>query len=181
MLRFRLGARASASALVAVGLISFGCASRPATDTPLVVSADEPATVAALDRSGRREVQGAFNDLAAGRQAVERPSRSASPRGRWQDVYLATLYACDDLEAAVTASRQTPDRWEFDLRTAEDWPGTLLVSRRSDEQVFDARAKVGVFGDRVEQAELLVKAFEAHMAAFGQKRVFQAPDAGQQP
>ena len=152
-----------------------GCATRRASETPLVDDPDETDQVAALNAAHSAEVRHAFAGLAHGHEASSAPTAASSPRGRWSDVHLAVLYACDDTQMAVlhkTATDEGLGGWEYALRTAEDMPVALVVRRMPEPEIYDATASVGLFGDDTDRAAALLKAFDRHMAAFGRKRQF---------
>lgn len=162
-----------------------GCAGTPpaAAETGLTRQPDEPAYVASLSDSQQAEVRSAFESLAAGSGAVTRPV--PAERGRWSDVYSAVLYACDDVEMAVVSRKHQKadsegygagvgERWEFGLRTVEDWPGTFIVDRvadaaDSDAPIYRATAMIGQFKDRTDRAQALLDAFERQLRLFGRK------------
>jgi hypothetical protein len=154
-----------------------GCTAKPAAATPLVVIDPlEPASVGVLTDSQRMQVERAFDDLAPGHKAGAKPTPAPSERGRWSDVHLAVLYACDEIEAAVVQRTKHEWGWEYHLRTAEDWPGTLMIRRADTARVYEASAIIGIFGDRTERATALIEAFAEQMRDFGSKRQFPEED-----
>jgi hypothetical protein len=174
----RIAGACAAVALVGGHLIlTTGCSSKPAAATPLVVIDPlEPASVGVLSDSQQRQVEGAFDDLAQGHTAGAIAKPAPSERGRWSDVHLAVLYACDEIEAAVVQRTKRDWGWEYYLRTAEDWPGTLMIRRADAARVYEASASIGIFGDRTERAEALLEAFAEQMRDFGRKPQFPEDD-----
>jgi hypothetical protein len=83
---------------------------------------------------------------------------------------MAAVYACDDIEAAIVRRIQHDWGWEYRIRTVEDWPGVLRVHRTADERIYQSTATIGLFGDRTDRAQALLKAFDEQMEAFARKR-----------
>jgi len=160
----------------AIGLA--GCArERPAAESASFRDPAEPTYVRTLSPEQQRQATAAFRDLARGEVQRQRPAPAAGAAGeggeegvRWSDVPLAVLYACDEIEAAVTRQAEHDWGWEFAIRTVEDWPATLRVRRADPPRIYDASASVGVFGDRTDRAAALLAAFDEQMRAFGRKR-----------
>ncbi len=123
-------------------------------------------------RSERGAVENTFASLSRGHAASAAPTPAPASRGRWADVHLAVLYACDDTEMAVVSRTEHDWGWQYRVRTVEDWPGTLTIHRIESDQVYEATAIIGVFNDRAERADSLITAFEKHMAEFGRKKQF---------
>jgi hypothetical protein len=105
----------------------------------------------------------------------EGPERPApAPYGvRWSDIPLA-LYEtgfAEGVELAVYRTTVTPDRYEFELRTVEGWPGELVIVRVEGDEVYRIeQASIGRFPDEpacVERADALVKELRLQLERLG--------------
>lgn len=126
-----------------------------------------------LDRQDQQRVDSTFAGLAVGHKAVDPPSVAAAPtRMRWSDVEIAVVYACDEAEMAVvsTSLNEEKTRYQFQLKTIEDWPGELIVERVDDVRVYLATVCIGLFNNHPDRAEKLRSALESQMKSFGKKR-----------
>lgn len=139
----------------------------------------------------------AMQSVARGHTPSEVPGRA--PHGvRWSDVRFAADLAATDTEMAILrieplredvgVSRIEPLRappagspareedpgsgWRFVLVTIGDAPGELIVLRRYPPVIYQARASIGVFGDRDDLADNLLDAFDTRMRELGLKKDF---------
>ena len=164
---------ALAAILFALAALAGGCSSRPAAEVALARQPEEPVLTGTMTSAQQREIEGGFESLADGRTAVSRPV-VAPLGGRWSDVYPAVVEACDEIEAAVVSKKLYDWGWEIHIRTVEEWPGTLTIRRAMPESkeisIYEATAVIGLYGDRTERAEALLKAFHERLRAFGRKR-----------
>jgi hypothetical protein len=103
------------------------------------------------------------------------PPQAAGPRGRWSDVPLAAEAAALEAEMAIFRVIELPGSYEFVLRTIDDRPARLNVTKRDDPRVYDAEAEVGRFGNDNETRDALLRHFDEFMARFGRKRSIQEP------
>jgi hypothetical protein len=179
------GLRASLAAVAAAGVLS-GCggALPPAASTNRPLAGDEalPGRADQVLTAGQEETAlRALDGIAAGQRPVNPPG--PAPGGtRWSDVPAAVASACDDPGVEMTVVRTIatpapdPDRYRFELRTVEGWPGELVVRRSTGARACEVESvSIGRFPlepARVERGALLVKAFEAHLEAYGRKRWF---------
>jgi hypothetical protein len=124
-----------------------------------------------LNSTDQSRIVQAMEQLTLDHTARRLPQPSARPR--WSDLPLAVAYACDDAEMAVTRTIQHDWGYEFRLLTVDGFSGTLNVRRTSGDDVFNADAVIGIFGDRTEQAQRLVNALANRMKAFARKRGFE--------
>jgi hypothetical protein len=155
--------------------LSPGCSQRPADQTPLAIDPGEEYAPAGMDDQGYVALEQVFADLGGSHNAAASPAQARSPRGRWSDVHLAVLYACDDSEMAVVGKTVHSWGWEYQLRTTEDWPVRLSIQRVAGAEVYNATASVGRFGDHSDRSARLIEAFEKQMADFGRKRKYPDP------
>lgn len=127
-----------------------------------------------LDDTDRRAVREVFGGLAGDRVPID-PPIDAGGGVRWTDVYSAALFACDQTEMAIVRMVATPEGYDVQLKTIEDYPGRMLIHARPHPQVYEAQATIGLYGDRTERARQLLVAFDDQMRAFGRKRQIQTP------
>ena len=155
--------------MVAAAWLPAGCSSPPpAASVSVVHEPGETRYSRILGATDQRAVETAFGGLVAGMQPQAEPKRAK--RGRWSDVPLAAVFACDDIEAAIVRRVEHDWGWEYRIRTVEDWPGVLEVHRTNDERIYRTTATIGHFADRTDRAEALLKAFDEQMHAFAKKR-----------
>jgi hypothetical protein len=145
-----------------------GCAhDPPAAQVEHVHETGEPVYTRTMTDVQVQSIEQAFDSLAAGKTAVERPAPAQGMR--WSDVPMAVVYACDDIEAAVVQSSEHDWGWEFTIRTVEDWPGTLQVRHTADPHAYTASATIGIYGDRTKRAQALLDALDKQLRAFAKK------------
>ena len=148
-----------------------GCSQAPAAADWRPLTPEEAQLKPVLDARDENRVERSFGDLASGHKPVNPPRRA--PMGvRWSDVELAVPEACADAEMAVVETFLSDDksRYEFRLKTIEDFPATLTVQRTNDSSVYERSATVGRFNDHPERVNDLLKALDKQMRAFGRKR-----------
>ena len=159
-----------AVALGVVALIAVSCQSPPyaaASGHPLTEESTHYKAV--LDASDQARIETGFGGLARGHHAVDPPV--PAPLGvRWADVPQAVRFACDDAEMAVVQTIDHDGTFEFRLLTIEEYPGRLVVHQTNDDQVYNAEASIGIYGDHGDRARRLLDAFDHQMRAFGKKR-----------
>lgn len=110
---------------------------------------------------------------AAGDYRSTSPPGSAPQGWRWSDVPKAVAEACGDVEMAVFVSKVGDTRAVFTLRTADDRPGEMTVTRTDAEQGYAATATIGRFDDDPERVRKLVEAFEIHLRKLGERVSFE--------
>lgn len=159
-------------AMAAAGVIETGCSTPYAASD--AAGGDETRHKRVLDARDQAAVRRAFRASADGYLQVA-PPHPAAHGVRWSDVPAAVAAACEDTEMAVvrTVESQAGSALEFQLRTVEDWPATLWVRRTDDDRRYEARAVVGLFGDRHDRAQALIEAFDRRLRAYGRKRGFR--------
>lgn len=174
--------------VAAIAVSSTGCAKSPppAAEVALTHDPSETAYARILSPQDRQHVVAAFNSLTINHAPIQRPQAAgeATYGQRWEDVYAAVLFACDEVEMAVVgktevkvgANNRDTVGWTFRVRTVEDWPGTLTIQRialspdsSGPQRVYEAQASIGEFGDRTARAEALLAALDHQMTAFGRK------------
>ena len=174
--RSRCGfSRFTSGLLTACLPLAGGCSADPpyAASTNLSLTTEEERTVRVLGPAEQAEAKLALSELVEGQSPVD-PPHAAPASFRWEDVELAAILACEEIEAAVMAVTVGHDRCQFKVRTVEDWPGELFV-RRLDGDGYEVTASIGRFPHRPEQAsraEQLEAAFRRTLTALGRKRGF---------
>jgi len=126
-----------------------------------------------LNGARQAKIASSFRSLAAGYRAT-RITWSAPDGMRWSDVDAAVVFACDDAEMAVVDWTNTPESWTYRLKTTDDEPGTLIVTRAGGHATYEAHASIGLYGQRNEDAQRLLEALRKKMLAFGKKRSLAA-------
>jgi hypothetical protein len=87
--------------------------------------------------------------------------------GDWDDVQAAVAVAAPAIEFAVVhVQSPTPDRTAFELLSARDEPGVLIVERGPGPGELSIRAQIGRFGDPARERALV----EAVRRRLGQLR-----------
>ena len=156
------------------GLLLSGC-SKPqpyAASTNLALTPEEQRTKQVLTPEEERQAMGILKSVADGAEVVEPPSR-AEHGVRWRDVPKAAGAAASETEMVVVRRIDHDWGYEFVLRTVEDYPGTLNVRKTNDERVYQAEATIGLFENRIDRADALLKAFNKSMQAYGRKLQFE--------
>lgn len=76
------------------------------------------------------------------------PATTGPASGDWDDARAAAAAAVPAVELAIVhVEEPTPDRLIFELLSARDEPGELVIERRPGSGELDVRARVGRFGD----------------------------------
>lgn len=149
-----------------------GCAQPPPADpleSNLRLTAQEMNQKLILTPADQERVKSVLNSVAGDHPPVDSPFMAVGPV-RWSDVATSTYYACNDVEMAVTRTIEDESSFTFHLKTVDDRPGRLLISRVEDDRMYTAEAVVGRFEDDDELARRLIAAFDRHMRLFGAKR-----------
>jgi hypothetical protein len=139
--------------------------------SPTLDEGGDPPLKPVLSTQDKQQIQSQFRMLAEGHSSSRSPSVAAEGF-RWSDIPLAAVYACEETEMAIAHQRETADAYEFDIRTVEGYPAKLEVFRDVGS-VYRAQASVGMFDDRTQRADELLRAFERQMRAFGRKRQYR--------
>jgi hypothetical protein len=151
-----------------------GCATAPfAATTNRRIEREQQVPSTVLDVSDHQLIRQTMLDAAGDRTVSERP-RAAEFGVRWSDVQMALAEACyeEGVEMAVVSVQEHEWGYAFDLRTVEDRPAGLVVTRRPPPEVYHVAAWVGRFRDDPERAARLIEAFDRQLRQFGAKPQF---------
>ena len=181
LLRQPLRGDSLAVLLVLAGLtvFSIGCApDPPAAESNLRLTEDEAKLRWTIDDRDREPILEAMRSVAPDHSPGRRPG--PAPHGvRWSDVPEAAYYAAIESEMVILRTEpgeyeaiEQVDEFVFTLRTIDDQPATLTVTRRPEPEVVGVHAVCGVFGDRDDRARDLQRAFDRKLRAFGRKRAW---------
>ncbi len=111
--------------------------------------------------------------LSAMREAVPSEGTVLAPARygiRWADVQDAVRWGSNVAEMAVLTSRlEGGDTWVFEIITVADDPVTLRVKHVAPPQVLELRAVAGLFDDRRDLEERLIREVNAALRMFGAK------------
>lgn len=172
------GLRAALGLLALFAACSVGCRSDGSDPAdleagPAPVTPVTPVTQQ-LDAAERARVLSALQEAAAGYESTSPPGPAAAG-WRWSDVPGAVNAACNDVEMAIFATEVGDDRSSFVLRTADDRPALLVVSRTGSPPGYATEVSIGRFGDDELRGSQLVAAFIEHLERLGAKPGF-GPD-----
>ena len=150
-----------------------GC-SRPYAAESLEIMENEPVLKGRLTPQEQHDIQDHLHEVAIEVGTTEGVSSVgvAGPRGRWSDVPAAAHDAVMELEMGIYHTLESEDHFEFQLRTLDGQPGSMMVWRTDDDSVFRVEATVGRFGD-AEKARRLEDTFGSMMKKYGRKRGFE--------
>jgi hypothetical protein len=156
-----------------------GCARPPAVCSNQVLEPAEAGSWRTLTAGEQRQNLAAMRETVEGLPPGARPA-PAPQKVRWSDVEGAATAALDDVEAASVCTERSPDgrTIRFLLRTVEDWPGELVVTRVDDGRVYEARAWIGLFPampQRLDRRDALLEAFARRMEELGRLPWFNDP------
>ncbi|TVQ52498.1 MAG: hypothetical protein EA377_10055 [Phycisphaerales bacterium] len=165
--------------LAGLAVFSNGCApDPPAAESNLRLTEDEATIRWTLDDRDRGPILEAMRSIEPDHQPTRRPG--PAPHGvRWSDVPDAAHFAA--IESEMVILKTEPGRYEaidqvdefvFTLRTIDDQPATLIVTRRPEPEIVEVHAVCGLFGDRDDRARELERAFDRKLRAFGRKRAW---------
>lgn len=175
--------RAAWAAGTAVALLG-GCWHRPPNDawinetsTSERVPADRVPTAAENER-----MLAAIRDAATPADATQdaaaanppAPGETVAPARwgrRWHDVLPAVGWSAGLCGMAIWQKELSDDGrvWTFQLITAEDERGTLVVTRQPPPGIYKATATIGMFGEKGDKARKLLEALDATMLRYGEK------------
>ncbi len=105
---------------------------------------------------------------------VEPDPPGKAPLGvRWSDIPLALRNAANEtgVEMVIVTTEVEPDRYVFNLKTIESWPGRLVIRRAGRGRVYEIEEVwIGRFPkepQRVARSDKLVDAFEKELERLG--------------
>jgi hypothetical protein len=171
----RVAGGALAAAGLCLGLASGGCEQPHAAETNLRLTPEEERQVVVLGAAEQSEVHAAVRSVAEGHEPVDPPAPAPPEDGgmRFSDVPLAASAAASEIEAVVVAASVTEDgdTLTFRLRTIENFPGELVVTRAPRPVMYTAVASIGRFpDDHAGRADTLVRALGFWMKVYGRKK-----------
>lgn len=177
----------AASGTLAVILLTAaleGCAASkpppPASASNLRLTAEEENSKRTLTAAERGDLLAAMRSVAVGAEIVDAPG--PAPLGiRWSDVPQAVGAAAGAVDMWVVGAARIdndPNRLRFELRTIEEWPALLLVTREPTDAVYSARAIIGPYAGAVthtaREARLL-EILDAVLHLLGERPRFAIP------
>lgn len=111
--------------------------------------------------------------LAAMRAAVPGEGTTLAPARygvRWTDVQDAVRWGSNIAEMAVlTTTRVSDECWEFKILTVADEPATLWVTHVAPPTVVELRAVAGIFENRRDLEQRLLREVNLALRQFGEK------------
>lgn len=148
-----------------------GCAAKqlPPADSNLDLTDEEQRLNWTLDQQQQEQVRSVLYSLAEHHQPQQVPASATSVR--WDDLELAVHHACTACEMAVVAVEQSERSTRFRLRTANERPGELVVTRMAEAPGYSAAASIGRFSDD-QSADDLLAALDRSWRALMRKRGF---------
>lgn len=159
-------------AVIMVLICPLGCETRqPAAATNEQLAEQDALYKDVLTDAERREIIRTFQTLAEDYRSTNPPT-TGPPRGRWSDVPAAAKAAARETEMAVRRREELDHGYVFHLVTIEKFPGELRVERAPGEQIWTARARIGLFNEYDGRARELLDAFEQHMRRLSAKPKF---------
>jgi len=186
-LRGRLKSTAESLALALLALITVCCeppaADRWAIESASVTNQEKPRWKPILTPAEQRDIRQAMRAVPqAENDQPHHPPTPAAEAMRWADVPRAAPVACAEIEAAVFHTVERDSQYVFRLRTIDDRPGTMIVTRTDDERVYELNITIGYFPGNEELEQQLRDAFRKKMKTFGEKPRFTdnlAPEPNQ--
>ena len=142
------------------------------TPKPIVVSNEVfPKDLASVNRElTSAESERVINVMASTRQQKDidgaRPFEKC-PQGRWSEVYQAAILGARAIEMAVISKVDEVDGLRIAVITLNNDSGELVVKGDAVKGVQSAKAKIGLFGERVKEADALVDAFYSQLWMLG--------------
>ena len=125
-----------------------------------------------LTAAQRARILAALESIDFGEVEPDPPGKA--PLGvRWSDIPLALRNAANEtgVEMVIVTTEVEPDRYVFNLKTIESWPGRLVIRRAGGGKVYKIeKVWIGRFPEepqRVARAEKLVEAFEKELKRLG--------------
>ena len=161
--------RGPLAALLGFWLLS-GCSSTPnPIKSNIAYGPDDQFANRVLDNSDRRRVLEIMQGAVTG--PTNNPARPARYGVRWEDVTNAAIKACSTLNLAVLSVNTEEDGYlmRLEIVSVGNRPYELVVRRLPPPRIYEATATAGLFNDRTESADRLLKAFNESMRAFGAK------------
>ncbi len=156
-------------ALLGMALLP-GCSNSPnPVASNISYGPDDQFATRILDASERRQVIRIMQEAVDG--PTNDPARPAPYGVRWRDVTNAATKACANLNLAILSVNQEQDGMlkRIEIISVGEVPFELLVHRLPPPEIYEATATGGLFGDKTEVAEQLVREFNQAMRAFGAK------------
>ena len=153
-------------------LLAFIFCAACSTPKPIVVSNEVfPKDLASVNRElTSAESERVINAMASTRQQKDidgaRPFEKC-PQGRWSEVYQAAILGARAIEMAVISKIDEVDGLRIAVITLNNDQGELVVKGDATHGVQSAKANVGLFGERVKEADALVDAFYSQLRMLG--------------
>lgn len=147
----------------------------PAVLSNLRLTPDEQRARLVLDDQEQRRAREIMTSV-AGDHRLGDPPAPAELGMRWRDVPIALYYACNEVEMAIIQTIKEKDRYIFKLKTLDDRPGEIIISRLNDARVYEARVSIGRFNDDQAKVDQLLEEFDRQLKLFGNKRAFAEED-----